>query len=128
MDIHDPSLAWLFSAKFSIGLSLFHKKIYDIVTPTPGPVSPIGCSVGISGPPGGVTDAAPVPPKTGCLAVRIWVSSPYCLGVTTCCVKMRSVDENSLSNVGKKSLITDANNQPTCHVIFNAVETNSPIA
>jgi len=41
------------------------------VTPTPGPVSPIGYSVGISGPPGGVTGAAPVLSETGCLGFRI---------------------------------------------------------
>jgi len=35
-----------------------------LVTPTSGPVSPIGYSDGISGPPGGVTGAAPVLSET----------------------------------------------------------------
>jgi len=43
----------------------------SIVTPTPVPVSPIGCSVGISGSSVEETGAAPVLFETGCLGVRI---------------------------------------------------------
>jgi len=61
------------------------------VTPTPGQVSLIGCSVGISSPPGEVTSAAPVLSKTGCLgSVYNW---RYCLGVRIFCAKMSSSDE-----------------------------------
>jgi len=49
----------------------FPAQVTRNVTATLGPVSPIGCSVGISGPPGGVTGAASLLFETGCLGVRI---------------------------------------------------------
>jgi len=57
---------WLFYYCRQPGYSLY----YSTVTPTPGPVSPICCSVGISSSSRGVTGAAPVLSETGCFGVR----------------------------------------------------------